>query len=83
MILTPHIGGSTEEAQESIGGEVAESLSKYLKYGGSFGAVNFPNLEVPIKKDGDRLVNVHKNVPGVLREIKRISSEVDTPQHNQ
>ncbi|MCB0356419.1 MAG: phosphoglycerate dehydrogenase [Bdellovibrionales bacterium] len=76
VILTPHIGGSTEEAQQAIGLEVAESLIRYLKFGFTGGAVNFPNLEVPLRIDGHRLVNVHKNVPGVMREINSIVSDV-------
>ncbi len=76
VILTPHIGGSTEEAQAAIGLEVAESFTRYLSHGSSAGAVNFPSLEVPSKRDGDRLINVHKNVPGVMREINSIVSDV-------
>lgn len=75
VILTPHIGGSTEEAQEAIGLEVAESLIRYLKMGQSLGAVNFPNVDVPAAVDAHRLVNVHKNVPGVLSEINSIVSK--------
>ncbi|MCB9025477.1 MAG: phosphoglycerate dehydrogenase [Bdellovibrionaceae bacterium] len=76
VILTPHIGGSTEEAQQAIGCEVAESLIRYLKFSFTGGAVNFPNLEVPMHIDGHRLMNVHKNVPGVMREINSIVSDV-------
>lgn len=76
VILTPHIGGSTEEAQQAIGFEVAESLNRFLRYGFTGGAVNFPNLEVPLHIDGHRLMNVHKNVPGVMREINSIVSDV-------
>lgn len=75
VILTPHIGGSTEEAQEAIGQEVAESLIRYLRYGQSLGAVNFPNIDAPLVPDAHRLVNVHKNVPGVLSEINSIVSK--------
>ncbi|MCB0390508.1 MAG: phosphoglycerate dehydrogenase [Bdellovibrionales bacterium] len=76
VILTPHIGGSTEEAQEAIGMEVSESIIRYLKFGFTGGAVNFPNLEVPLHIDGHRLMNVHKNVPGVMRAINSIVSDV-------
>lgn len=75
VILTPHVGGSTEEAQKAIGEEVAESLIKFLRLGSTFGAVNFPNLEVPPSKGVRRLINVHRNVPGVLRDINNIVSE--------
>lgn len=78
VILTPHIGGSTEEAQYAIGLEVAESFIRYLGQGSTSGAVNFPQIEVhPLPADGSvvRVLNVHKNVPGVLSEINSIVSE--------
>jgi D-3-phosphoglycerate dehydrogenase len=74
VILTPHIGGSTEEAQKSIGVEVAESFRRFLKIGSSSGAVNFPNVDLPIKKGTSRILNVHRNEPGVLGEINTIMS---------
>lgn len=77
VILTPHIGGSTEEAQEAIGMEVSHSLSGYLLQGKSYGAVGFPSMEIPEKRaDMIRITNVHKNVPGVLGEINSIVSRV-------
>ncbi len=77
VILTPHIGGSTEEAQEAIGQEVAESLIRVLRMGSTSGAVNFPNLDCPPPMEGcHRLINVHRNVPGVLGEINGIMSKV-------
>ena len=77
VILTPHIGGSTLEAQESIGLEVAASLLNFLKTGSTRGAVNFPNVDLPLLHEGShRIVNVHRNVPGVLREINGIVSAV-------
>lgn len=77
VILTPHIGGSTEEAQEAIGVEVAQSLLGYLKSGSTRGAVNFPNVDLPVMHKGaHRMLNVHKNVPGVLGEINGIVSEL-------
>lgn len=75
VILTPHIGGSTEEAQEAIGQEVSHSLIRFLRQGTTTGAVNFPQVEVPPLIEGVRLVNVHKNVPGVLGEINGLVSE--------
>lgn len=74
VILTPHIGGSTEEAQKSIGSEVSESFRRYLKIGSSEGAVNFPNVDLPIKHGASRILNVHLNEPGVLGEINGIIS---------
>lgn len=75
VILTPHIGGSTEEAQKAIGTEVAESFRRYLKIGSSSGAVNFPNVDLPVKKGTSRILNVHRNEPGVLGEINTIISK--------
>lgn len=74
VILTPHIGGSTEEAQFAIGIEVAESFRRYLKIGSTSGAVNFPNVDLPVKQGTSRLLNVHRNEPGVLGEINGIIS---------
>lgn len=76
VILTPHIGGSTEEAQKSIGLEVAESFRRYLKIGSSSGAVNFPNVDLPVKSGTSRILNVHLNEPGVLGEINTIISNI-------
>lgn len=75
VILTPHIGGSTEEAQHAIGMEVAESFRRFLKIGSTAGAVNFPNVEVPIGHGVCRILNVHRNEPGVLGEINGLISE--------
>lgn len=75
VILTPHIGGSTEEAQEAIGREVSTSLILTMKTGMTLGAVNFPQVAVPFKEDGSRIINVHKNVPGVLSEVNGIMAK--------
>lgn len=75
VILTPHIGGSTEEAQKAIGMEVADSFRRYLKIGSSSGAVNFPNVDLPVKQGTSRIINVHRNEPGVLGEINGIISK--------
>jgi D-3-phosphoglycerate dehydrogenase len=75
VILTPHIGGSTQEAQKNIGSEVAESFRRFLKIGSSSGAVNFPNVDLPIKQGTSRILNVHRNEPGVLGEINGIMSK--------
>ncbi len=74
-ILTPHIGGSTEEAQEAIGREVSAALIKYINSGATTGAVNFPHIECQPAKGTHRILNVHKNVPGVLRDINKIVSD--------
>ncbi len=75
VILTPHIGGSTEEAQEAIGREVATSLIKLTNAGTTTGAVNFPTVDVPQAKGTHRILNVHRNVPGVLGAVNLIVSE--------
>ncbi|HEX7843265.1 MAG TPA: phosphoglycerate dehydrogenase [Kofleriaceae bacterium] len=75
VILTPHIGGSTEEAQEAIGREVSAALIKYVNAGAATGAVNFPQIELPFDRGAHRILNVHRNVPGVLRDINRIVSD--------
>jgi D-3-phosphoglycerate dehydrogenase len=83
VILTPHIGGSTAEAQEAIGREVATSLIKFVNQGATTGAVNFPPTELPPKPGKHRILNVHRNVPGVLRDINRIVSELNANIHAQ
>jgi D-3-phosphoglycerate dehydrogenase len=75
VVLTPHIGGSTEEAQEAIGREVAAALIKFVNSGASTGAVNFPNIELPQAAGTHRILNVHRNVPGVIRDITTIISD--------
>jgi D-3-phosphoglycerate dehydrogenase len=77
VILTPHIGGSTIEAQEAIAAEVAQSFIGFLKTGSTRGAVNFPNVDLPVLHQScHRIINVHKNVPGVLSDINGIVSDV-------
>lgn len=74
VILTPHIGGSTEEAQYMIGQEVAESFVQFLQTGRSLGAVNFPQVDLPRRPGTRRILNVHRNEPGVLGEINSVVS---------
>ena len=76
-ILTPHIGGSTQEAQQNIGSEVAEKLVKYSDNGTTTSAVNFPEVALPSHPGKHRLIHVHQNIPGVLSEINRIFSAND------
>ncbi len=76
VILTPHIGGSTEEAQRNIGIEVASALVKYIETGSSSGAVNFPHVDLPLVRNRHRVLNIHRNVPGVLSNINRIVAEM-------
>ena len=75
VILTPHIGGSTLEAQEAIGREVANALTKFTNTGATAGSVNFPSVELAPSPGTHRVLNVHKNVPGVLRDINRLVSD--------
>ena len=75
VVMTPHIGGSTAEAQEAIGREVATALIKFVNIGITTGAVNFPHVELPMTPGKHRILNVHRNVPGVLRDINRIVSD--------
>ena len=75
VILTPHIGGSTQEAQENIGVEVAEKMVVYSDNGTSISAVNFPQVALPAHADTHRLLHVHRNVPGVMGAINQIFSE--------
>ena len=76
VILTPHIGGSTEEAQEAIGQEVAESFTRYFFSGATTGSVNFPQLDVAPPGENPRILNIHRNVPGVMGAINGIVSEL-------
>ena len=78
VVLTPHIGGSTEEAQTMIGQEVAQALSRYLDYGSTIGAVNFPEVDlraITAEQTGNiRVCHVHKNQPGVLKLVNEALS---------
>ncbi|QBM16206.1 D-3-phosphoglycerate dehydrogenase [Marinobacter sp. JH2] len=74
VILTPHVGGSTIEAQENIGREVAEKLAMYSDNGTSVSSVNFPEVALPSHPDQHRLLHIHENVPGVMSEINQVFS---------
>lgn len=69
VLLTPHIGGSTEEAQENIGEDVSEKLFQYLEMGITLGSHTIPELSLPQQTGTHRILHIHKNVPGVLSEI--------------
>ena len=75
VILTPHIGGSTLEAQANIGLEVAEKFARYSDAGTTLSAVNFPEVAVPLMAGKHRLLHIHNNIPGVLSAINRIFAE--------
>jgi D-3-phosphoglycerate dehydrogenase len=75
VILTPHIGGSTMEAQENIGLEVAEKMARFSDNGTSISSVNFPEVALPSHTDMHRLLHTHRNVPGVMSAINSIFAE--------
>ncbi len=75
VILTPHVGGSTMEAQANIGVEVAEKLARYSDNGSSITSVNFPEVALPSHPGKHRLLHIHRNVPGVLSNINRFFSD--------
>lgn len=71
-ILTPHIGGSTEEAQENIGNFVPNRIMEYINTGTTTNSVNFPNLTLPRLQNAHRLIHIHKNVPGIIAKINQL-----------
>ncbi|MCL2894197.1 phosphoglycerate dehydrogenase [Brenneria tiliae] len=75
VLLTPHIGGSTQEAQENIGDEVAGKLAKYSDNGSTLSAVNFPEVSLPVHGARARLLHIHENRPGVITKINQIFAE--------
>jgi D-3-phosphoglycerate dehydrogenase len=77
VILTPHVGGSTEEAQERIGKEVARKLLDYCINGSTMGAVNFPQVQLHSRAHGVRFSHVHHNVPGMLRRLNEVFLQRD------
>jgi len=72
LILTPHIGGSTEEAQENIAQYVPSKLLQYVNKGDTFGSVNFPNLQLPEQQQAHRLLHIHLNTSGILAQVNQI-----------
>lgn len=77
VILTPHVGGSTQEAQANIGVEVAGKLAKYSDNGSTLSAVNFPEVSLPLHENARRLLHIHKNQPGVLREVNQTFADMN------
>ncbi len=72
VILSPHVGGSTEEAQVDIAGFVPTKLARYIQQGNTQNSVNFPNLQLPSFEGSHRLIHIHKNVPGIIAKINNI-----------
>src|SRR5690625_1040181 len=75
VVLTPHIGGSTQESQENIGREVAEKIVSYLQYGATKSAVNFPEISYLPRTGAQRIFHVHKNVPGTMAGLSQVLAE--------
>ena len=75
VILTPHVGGSTEEAQQDIGGFVGTKVARYLTEGVSSLSVNLPNLDLPAPAGGYRILYIHRNVPGALADINSLVAQ--------
>ncbi|HET8808660.1 MAG TPA: phosphoglycerate dehydrogenase [Flavobacteriaceae bacterium] len=75
VLLTPHIGGSTQEAQENIGDFTSGKIIEYINTGSTTNSVNFPNLQLPILENAHRLIHIHENVPGILAHINNILAE--------
>jgi D-3-phosphoglycerate dehydrogenase len=74
-ILTPHIGGSTSEAQENIGNYVPGKVMDYINTGSTSNSVSFPNITLPILENAHRLIHIHNNVPGILAKINHVLAE--------
>ncbi|MDZ4712594.1 MAG: phosphoglycerate dehydrogenase [bacterium] len=72
VILTPHVGGSTEEAQKNIGNFVPEKIIDFINSGNTFYSVNFPEIQLPAFQNAHRLIHIHENVPGILAKINNI-----------
>ena len=77
VILTPHVGGSTEEAQKDIANFVPNKMMAYINSGNTVDAVNFPNIRLPQHKNAHRFLHIHKNTPGVMAKINKVLAEFD------
>jgi D-3-phosphoglycerate dehydrogenase len=75
VILTPHVGGSTEEAQRDIADFVPSKIMAYINSGNTVDAVNFPNIRLPRQVKAHRFLHIHKNVPGVMAKINKVLAE--------
>tara|TARA_B100000678_G_scaffold82634_1_gene68727 strand:- start:414 stop:1274 length:861 start_codon:yes stop_codon:yes gene_type:complete len=75
VILSPHVGGSTKEAQKNIGSFVPQKIIEYINSGNSSNSVNFPNLYLPEQKEAHRFIHIHKNEPGIMLKINKILSD--------
>ncbi|WP_405606970.1 phosphoglycerate dehydrogenase [Polaribacter sp. Asnod1-A03] len=77
VILTPHVGGSTEEAQKDIADFVPSKIMAYINSGNTVDAVNFPNIRLPRQSKAHRFLHIHENVPGVMAKINKILAKYD------
>ena len=77
VILTPHVGGSTEEAQKDIADFVPNKMMAYINSGNTVDAVNFPNIRLPRQTKAHRFLHIHKNVPGVMAKINKVLAKFD------
>ena len=77
VILTPHIGGSTEEAQRNIADFVPSKIMEYINAGSTVDAVNFPNIRLPKQNNAHRFLHIHKNVPGIMAKINKVLAEFE------
>ena len=75
IILSPHIGGNTKEAQKNIGSFVPQKIIEYINSGNSSNSINFPNLYLPKQKEAHRFIHIHKNEPGIMLKINKILSD--------
>ena len=75
VILSPHVGGSTKEAQKNIGSFVPQKIIEYINSGNSSNSINFPNLHLPKQKEAHRFIHIHKNEPGIMLKINKILSD--------
>ncbi|RNC89795.1 MAG: phosphoglycerate dehydrogenase [Allomuricauda sp.] len=77
VILTPHVGGSTEEAQKDIASFVPNKIMDYINSGNTVDAVNFPNIRLPKQNNAHRFLHIHKNVPGIMAKINKVLAEYE------
>lgn len=77
VILTPHVGGSTEEAQKDIASFVPNKIMEYINSGNTVDAVNFPNIRLPKQNKAHRFLHIHKNVPGIMAKINKVLAEYE------
>ena len=77
VILTPHIGGSTEEAQRDIADFVPGKIMDYINSGNTVDAVNFPNIRLPKQQNAHRFLHIHQNVPGIMAEINQVLAKYE------